>query len=86
AVGFLAHAQVVADGIAAGKLIGPAKSMADMNKMLFNDRVDAIMTAIFIIVVVGVLLDALRVWYQVLIEKRKPELKETPFVPSSTQG
>ncbi|MBE3551304.1 MAG: carbon starvation protein A [Kyrpidia tusciae] len=86
AVGFLAHAQVIADGIAAGKLIAPAKSMADMNKMLFNDRVDAIMTAIFIIVVVGVLLDALRVWYQVLIEKRKPELKEAPFVPSSTQG
>ncbi|MBX6395250.1 MAG: carbon starvation protein A [Alicyclobacillaceae bacterium] len=84
-VGFLAHAQVISQGIASGKLVAPAKSMDDMAKMLFNDRVDAVMTAIFIAVVVGVLVDAIRVWYQVLVAKRKPELKETPFVPSSMQ-
>lgn len=83
AIGFLAHAQTVANGIAEGRLIGPAKSMADMEKMLFNDRVDALMTAILIFVIVGVFLDAMRVCYQALIAKRKLELKEAPFVLSS---
>ncbi|MER3428881.1 MAG: carbon starvation protein A [Pyrinomonas sp.] len=82
-IGFLAHARLVADGIASDHLIAPAKSLADMEKMLFNDRVDALMTATLILVIVGVFLDAVRICYQVLVVKRKPELKEAPFVLSS---
>ena len=53
AIGFLAHAQKFDDAAAAGNLLAPAISMAEMNRIVMNDRIDAVLCALFMIVVVA---------------------------------
>jgi carbon starvation protein len=50
-IGFLSHARQFGDAIAAGKVLAPAKTMADMSRVVFNDYVDATLAALFVIVV-----------------------------------
>ena len=52
AIGFLSHAAKFADAAGAGQVLAPAKSMAQMNQIVMNDRIDATMCAIFMTVVV----------------------------------
>ena len=41
AIGFVAHARVFGDAAAAGKILGPAKTMEEMHRIIVNDYVDA---------------------------------------------
>ena len=50
-IGFLSHARQFGDAIAAGKVLAPAKTMADMSRVVFNDYVDATLAALFVAVV-----------------------------------
>jgi carbon starvation protein len=52
AIGFLAHADKFSAALAAGKLLAPAKSVAQMRQVLTNDYVDCGLTALFMTVVV----------------------------------
>jgi len=76
-VGFLAHAALVRDALAQGKLLAPAKTMAQMRQILFNDRVDAGLCGLFLAVVVAVLVFALRACRQALGQAR-PSVQEIP--------
>jgi carbon starvation protein len=53
-IGFLAHATKYQDAAAAGKILAPAKSMDQMRQIIFNDYVDSMLTAIFVMVVVAI--------------------------------
>lgn len=55
AVGFLAHARKYGAALAEGQVLAPAKSIADMNKIVWNDRVDAALCAVFIAVVLSMI-------------------------------
>jgi carbon starvation protein CstA len=60
AVGFLAHAAKFSAAVAADKVLAPAKSLADMHRVVFNDRLDATLAAlavaiVLIVVVYGVI-------------------------------
>src|SRR5450830_2008391 len=55
-IGFLAHAQVFGDALAAGKVIAPAKSIAEMGRIVLNDYVDATLTALFVAVVLAMVI------------------------------
>ncbi len=48
----------------------------------FNARLDAAVTAVFLILVTVILLDSLRVWASILSGSRQREIRETPFVQS----
>jgi carbon starvation protein len=50
-IGFLAHAQVFGDAMAQGKVLAPAKTMAQMTRIVTNDYVNATMAAAFVAVV-----------------------------------
>jgi carbon starvation protein len=52
AIGFLSHASAFASALAEGKLLAPAKTMADMRQVISNDYVDCGLTALFMTVVV----------------------------------
>ncbi|MDP3515880.1 MAG: carbon starvation CstA family protein [Pseudohongiella sp.] len=52
AIGFLSHARVFSDAIARGEIVAPATTMAQMEAVLFNDRINAFMTAFFMMVVI----------------------------------
>ena len=54
-VGFMAHAAKFSDAMASGKLMAPAKSMDQMQQIIFNDDLDAGLTAFFILVLLSVL-------------------------------
>ena len=54
-IGFLAHARKFADAADAGQLLAPAKSMAEMQRIIVNDRVDAALAALFMLVVLAMI-------------------------------
>ncbi|RSC97720.1 carbon starvation CstA family protein [Pandoraea apista] len=79
-VGFLAHAAKYQAALADGKLLAPAKSVAQMQQIVFNDYVDATLAGVFMFVVVAVAFFGLRT----ILEARranKPTARETPFEP-----
>jgi carbon starvation protein len=59
-VGFLAHADKFGAALAEGRLLAPAKSVAEMERILFNDRIDAALVAIFLVVVLSILFFTIR--------------------------
>jgi len=78
-IGFLSHAQKFADGLAKGEVLAPAKSLAQMQQVVINDRVDAALAAIFMLVVVAVFVLGIRVALQAL-RARAPSCQEAPYV------
>ncbi|MCA6218471.1 carbon starvation protein A [Ideonella sp. B7] len=78
-VGFLAHAQKYADALASGQLLAPAKSPEAMARVLFNDRLDAALCALFMFVVLSVLVYTVKAIQEARASQR-PTVQETPFV------
>jgi carbon starvation protein len=64
-VGFLAHAALLQK-----ELIAPATTLlraSELVRLIWNDRIDAAMTAIFIVAVVIILGDSIRAWLRLLL-------------------
>jgi len=59
-VSFVAHARKFSEAAARGELLAPAKSMAEMERIIFNDWVDAGLCALFLAVVLSLLVFAVR--------------------------
>ena len=57
-VGFIAHARVLSDAIAAGKVLAPAHSLGEMSRLVFNDYLDATLAALFVAVVIAMVVYA----------------------------
>lgn len=78
-LGFLAHADKYAAAIAEGKVLAPAKSLNAMARVVFNDRLDAALCALFMGVVLSVLVYSVKA---VLAARRngRPTTQETAFV------
>jgi carbon starvation protein len=57
-VGFVSHAFKYGDAITAGQLLAPAKSMAEMTRIVVNDYVDASLAGLFVLVVVATVIYA----------------------------
>jgi carbon starvation protein len=62
-VGFLALARKFQAGIDHNQLIGPAKTMTEMGRLVFNNQLNAVLTALFIFVMVSIFLFGLRAAY-----------------------
>lgn len=85
AIGFLSHAAKFREAYSNGEVLAPAKDLGEMKQIIFNDFVNASLTAIFMIVVITVLISAIRIWINVL-RKHKLELHETPYIPRDSIG
>jgi carbon starvation protein len=59
-IGFLAHADRFRTALASGDLLAPAKSIEEMESIIFNDRVDAALCAFFLAVVLAILFFTMR--------------------------
>jgi len=77
-IGFLAFAADLQAKAAAGAL-SPAK-LKQLPALLFNARLDATVTGVFLLLVAAILLGSLRVWWQMLRGTRPITLKEEPMV------
>jgi carbon starvation protein len=69
-VGFLAQARVLA--------AGPASNATA--RLIFNNRLDALVTAILVVMVALVLIESVRQWTGVLSGREEARVKEAPFV------
>jgi carbon starvation protein len=76
-IGFLAHAAKYSAAIADEKVLAPAKTMAQMQQIVFNDYLDASLAGFFMIVVLSVLVFGVRT---ALIARAnaKPTVQESP--------
>ena len=79
-VGFLAHARDLGEKLAAGAL--PDNIAAQAPQLIFNDQLDALLTAFFLITTWVMVIETARVSYRVLAGKRYPPISETPHIPS----
>ena len=79
-VGFLAHANDLATKLAAGDVLGDAA--AQTSRLIFNDRLDAGLTAFFLITVWVLVVETGRVCFASLSGRRCPPLTESPHIPS----
>jgi carbon starvation protein len=69
-VGFLAQARALE--------VGPANNATA--RLIFNNRLDAVVTAVLVVMVALLLFESVRQWIAVLSGKKEARVKETPFV------
>ncbi len=79
-LGFLSHAALLENAIAAGKI--PAAALATTRVVIWNERLDAVVCAVFLLLVSIIVLDSLRAWYGLLRGTRMAVSSESPFMPS----
>jgi len=63
-IGFLAHASDLSAKLAAGQI--PVEKIEETQRLIFNDRLDAAITALFMVLVIVVLVESAREWLRVL--------------------
>ncbi|HEU0307526.1 MAG TPA: carbon starvation CstA 5TM domain-containing protein, partial [Lysobacter sp.] len=78
-IGFIANARKFADAAARGEVLAPAKSIEDMQRVIFNNYLDAGLCALFVAVVVAMVFFGLRA---ALAARRSqmPTSKESGYV------
>ncbi len=79
-VGFLSHANDLAAQLASGALTGTSAAQAP--QLIFNDRLNAVLTAFFLITVWVLVVETVRICHASLSGRRCPPLAETPHVPT----
>ncbi len=77
-IGFLAYANTLAAQIAAGKI--PAEKIAETQRLIFNQRLDAAVTAVLASMILVLIVEALGQWYSILSRRKQPVLHESPYV------
>jgi len=74
----LSYANAMAAQIAVGKI--PAAKVAEMQRVIFNQRLDAAVTAVLGGMILVLLVEAVIQWHAILSRGRQPILHETPYV------
>jgi carbon starvation protein len=82
-LGFLSHAETIKAALAEGRLPAGIASIEAAQRVLFNDRLNAVVASVFMAVAVLVILASLREWVLVLMHRRPQVVHEAPFVPSA---
>jgi carbon starvation protein len=80
-LGFLSHAASISAQVAAGTV-----DAARGSRLIFNDRLDAVVTAVFMIVTLLVLLSSAREWVLILTRRKPARVRESPFVETAYAG
>jgi carbon starvation protein len=80
-LGFLAHAARTAEQVATGSL-----EAARGARLIFNDRLDAVLALAFMTVTVLVVVASARVWLLVLSRRQPATVNESPFVETAYVG
>ncbi|MFI2350707.1 carbon starvation CstA family protein [Streptomyces sp. NPDC019443] len=81
-VGFFAQRARYADGIDAGTVLPPAKTMDDMHTVVTNSTVDGVLIALFLLLVVTVMVNAAVVCARALRSPAPLPTTEVPYVAS----
>jgi carbon starvation protein len=77
-IGFLSYANALAAQIATGKI--PAGKIVETQRVIFNQRLDAAVTALLAGMILVLLAEAIIQWHAILGRGKEPVLHETPYV------
>lgn len=77
-IGFLAHAEKYHDAVAQGTVLVPAKSIGQMQQVIFNDYINTALTALFMTVLISILAFGIRTVLQARTAT-DPTTREAPF-------
>jgi carbon starvation protein len=77
-IGFLSGANALAAQVAAGKI--PAEKITEIQRTIFNLRLDAVVTALLAVMVLALVFEAVLRWTAILTKKSEAVLHETPYV------
>ncbi len=80
-LGFLSHAALILEQITAGTM-----DAARGSRLIFNDRLDAVVTMIFMVITVLVVLSSAREWVLILTRRKPARAQESPFVETAYAG
>jgi carbon starvation protein len=79
-LGFLADAARLQSALDSGRIV--AAKIAETRGQIFNDRLDAVVCGMFMVLVALILIDSIRVWYGIFSGAREARVEEAPFVLS----
>ena len=77
-IGFLSGANAMAAQIAVGKIA--AEKLAETHRLIFNLHLNAVVTAIFALMVLILVVEAIFQWFSILSRRREAVLHESPYV------
>ncbi|SFE70356.1 carbon starvation CstA family protein [Nitrosomonas sp. Nm166] len=77
-IGFLAHANQYKDAIAEGIILAPAKSLEQMQQVIFNDYVNSALAGLFMLVLTSMLVFGIQTVLRARLSYQ-PTAKEAPF-------
>jgi carbon starvation protein len=77
-IGFLSFANALAAQLAAGKI--PAAKIIETQRVIFNQRLDAVVTSVLAGMILFLLAEAAVQWHAILGRHREAVLHETPYV------
>src|SRR5262249_15421019 len=84
-IGFLALANKFTAAASQGTVLAPAKSVAEMQRVAFNNYLDAVVCAVFVLLVVAMCYFAIRMGLQAWRQAR-PTVHETPYMPRAPEA
>ena len=79
-LGFLSHAAQLQSALDSGKIA--AAKIAETRGQIFNDRLDTAVCAIFMVLVLLILVDSVRIWFGILSGSKESKVEEAPFILS----
>ena len=87
-LGFLAAANQMAARVASGAI--PAQKLAETGRLIFNQRLDAVVTATLALMILVLVVEAIYEWVRIWTSSKAPVLYESPYVrtrwPIETRG
>ena len=76
-IGFLAHARYLVEELATGNV--PASQVLATQRLIFNDRLDAVVTLVFASLVLLIVAESGRHWWLYVFGGKRPVLNEAPM-------
>jgi carbon starvation protein len=80
-IGFLAEADRLSAMIGSGAIA--ADKIDATQRLIFNNRLDAVVTAVLAAMAIVIILDSAREWYAILSRRKIPVLRESEYVIST---
>jgi carbon starvation protein len=77
-LGFLAKANALATQITSGQIA--AAKIAETQRLIFNQRLDAVVTATLALMILVLLVEAVVEWFRILSGRREAVMHEAPYV------
>jgi carbon starvation protein len=77
-IGFLSQANVLAAQISSGAI--PAEKIAVTQRLIFNNRLDAAVTAVLAAMILVLIVEAIGEWIAILSGRKAAVLHESPYV------